>query len=350
MRKRPSRPARPRERRPRVHLVGGAFLAALLVVAVALPVVSEPRRYTIAFANLTDEPGVAIEGTGFTGADVRQSFVLAARGRPIDLVLYDNHRDGAKALANVADAIRRKVDLYIQYLPDPAINKDVAEMLRSAGIPVLAVNYPVPGAPLFALDNRAAGQIAGETLTRFAGAHWSRQPTVAVVLGNLADHANGLTERAEGARGALARQLPSSRIVSLDTRGNPAQVASLLGKTTTTNPNAKILVAAMDDSTALSTKAALDSLGRTADAAIVALGCDRSVHGGASEKKELDPNNRGSILLGSVAFYLDRYGYEVLPLALRMLGGEPVPPRTQVRHQLITSANVWREYPPYDMQ
>jgi hypothetical protein len=100
----------------------------------------------------------------------------------------------------------------------------------------------------------------------------------------------------------------------------------------------------------LSAKAALESVGRTADAAIVGVGCDRSVHGGASEKKEIDPNNRGSILIGSVAFYLDRYGYEVLPLALRMLGGEQVPPQTQVRHVLITSANVWREYPPYDMQ
>lgn len=350
MRNHSPRSARLLERRPRAHLVGGALLAAILVVAAALPVVSEPRRYTIAFANLTDEPGVTLEGTGFTGADVRQSFVLAARGRPVDLVLYDNHRDGAKALANVADAVRRKVDLYIQYLPDPAINKDVAEMLRSAGIPVLAVNYPVPGAPLFALDNRAAGRIAGDALTRFAGTTWSGQTTVAVVLGNLADQANGLTERSEGTREALARQLPVSRVVSLDTRGNPAQVASLLGKTAASHPNSKILVAAMDDATALSAKAALESLGRTADAAIVGLGCDRSVHGGASEKKEIDPNNRGSILIGSVAFYLDRYGYEVLPLALRMLGGEQVPPRTQVRHQLITSASVWREYPPYDMQ
>ncbi len=350
MRIHPSRPARLPERRPRFHLFGGALLAAILVVAAALPVVSEPRRYTIAFANLTDEPGVALEGTGFTGADVRQSFVLAARGRPIDLVLYDNHRDGAKALANVADAIRRKVDLYIQYLPDPAINKDVAEMLRSAGIPVLAVNYPVPGAPLFGLDNRAAGRVAGEALTQFARTHWSGQPTVAVVLGNLADQANGLTERSDGAREALARQLPLSRIVALDTRGNAAQIASLLGKAAASHANTKILVAAMDDATALSAKAALDSLGRAADAAIVGLGCDRSVHGGASEKREIDPNNRGSILIGSVAFYLDRYGYEVLPLALRVLGGEQVPPRTPVRHQLITSANVWREYPPYDMQ
>lgn len=350
MRHHPSRPALGQTRRPRAHLFGGAVLAAILVVAAALPVVSEPRRYTIAFANLTDEPGVALEGTGFTGADVRQSFVLAARGRPIDLVLYDNHRNGGKALANVADAIQRKVDLYIQYLPDPAVNKDAADMLRSAGIPVLAVNYPVPGAPLFALDNRAAGRIAGETLIQFAGTNWSGQATVAVVLGNLTDQANGLTERSGGAREALARQLPPSRIFALDTRGNPAQVASLLGKTAASHPSTKILIAAMDDATALSAKAALDTLGRTADAAIVGVGCDRSVHGGASEKKEIDPNNRGSILIGSVAVYLDRYGYEVLPLALRMLGGEQVPPRTQVRHMLITSVNVWREYPPYDMQ
>jgi ABC-type sugar transport system substrate-binding protein len=124
----------------------------------------------------------------------------------------------------------------------------------------------------------------------------------------------------------------------------------LLGKTAAGNPNTRILVAAMDDTTALSAKAALESLGRTADAAIVGLGCDRSVHGEASERKEIDPNNRGSILIGSVAFYLDRYGYDLLPLALRMLRGEPVPPRTPTRHILITSANVWREYPPYDMQ
>ena len=56
------------------------------------------------------------------------------------------------------------------------------------------------------------------------------------------------------------------------------------------------------------------------------------------------------ILIGSVAFYLDRYGYDVLPLALRMLRGEAVPPRTPTRHLLITPANVWREYPPSDMQ
>ena len=38
-----------------------------------------------------------------------------------------------------------------------------------------------------------------------------------------------------------------------------------------------------------------------------------------------------------MAFYLDRYGYDVLPLALRMLRGASVPERTPTQHTLITA-------------
>ena len=55
------------------------------------------------------------------------------------------------------------------------------------------------------------------------------------------------------------------------------------------------------------------------------------------------------IVIGSVAFYLDRAGYSVLPLALGMLQGQTLPPRTTVDHRLVTAANVFTEYPPYDM-
>ena len=40
---------------------------------------------------------------------------------------------------------------------------------------------------------------------------------------------------------------------------------------------------------------------RQSDCIIVSQGLDRNIHGGASEKKELDPNNRGSVVPGSVA-------------------------------------------------
>jgi ribose transport system substrate-binding protein len=110
-----------------------------------------------------------------------------------------------------------------------------------------------------------------------------------------------------------------------------------------------VLVAALDDATALAAKGALETAGRLPDAAIVGQGADRSMHGGLNDRKEIDPNNRGSIVIGSVAFYLDRYGDEILPLVVRMLRGESIPALTVTPHRLISATNVWVEYPPYDM-
>jgi ribose transport system substrate-binding protein len=328
-------------------VVGLVVVAALVVAARGR---ADERRYTVAFANLTEEPGVTVEATGFTGREIRESFALAARRLPVDLVFYDNRRDGRAALDNARDAVRRKVDLYVQYFDDPTTNDAIARVLREARIPVLAVNYPVGDAPLYTADNVAAGRLAGETLGDFAARSWPGRPVVALIVGPVSARHDRLPERVRGVTDGLRHRQPSTRIVSLDTQGNPATVSALVGKAVAGQPNAKFLIAALDDQTALAAKSALESAGRLADGAIVALGCDRSIHGGASDRKEIDPSNRGSIVLGSVAFYLDRYGYDVLPLALRMLRGESVPARTTTGHRLITAANVFREYPPYDLQ
>jgi ribose transport system substrate-binding protein len=306
------------------------------------------RTYVVAFANFTDEPGVTIEGTGFTGREIRESFVLASRVHPVEMVYYDNHRDDARALANAEAAIARKVDLYIQYHRGAA-SAAVGEKLRAAGIKVLALNYPIPDAPLYTADNLAAGRIAGEALAQFSLRAWRAQPVAAAVVGNVSAAEDRVPERVQGVTQALGRLLPAARVTTLDTKGNPAQVAPLLGKFIAAHPTGKLLLAATDDATALALKAAVESAGRVHDTAIVSHGVDRSIHGGMNDRKEIDPSNRGSILVGSVAFFLDRYGYEVLPLAMRMLRGEAVPPRVTTRHVLVTAANVFVEYPPYDM-
>ena len=108
----------------------------------------EPRRFRVAFANLNEEPGTRIDGLGFTGAEIRRSFELASRSLPLDMIYYDNAGIGERALANADDAIRRKVDLFIAYGADADANTEIGARMKAAGIPVLAVNYPVPGAPL----------------------------------------------------------------------------------------------------------------------------------------------------------------------------------------------------------
>jgi len=332
------------------RIVTPRLAIALLVVGLLLIASAHAqRRWVVAFANATEAPGVTLEGTGFTGREVRESFNLAARLQPIDLVFYDNADDDARAVANAEAAIARKVDLYIQYHRGAAANATVGQKLKAAGIPVLAINYPVPGAPLYGVDNAAAGRMAGEALADFATRSWPGQPTVAVIIGRVSASADRVPERVRGVSDALRQRLPGARLTTLDTQGNPAQVAPLLGAFLANQASRKVLIAATDDATALAAKSAVESAGRLRDAAIVSHGVDRSIHGGANDRKEIDPANRSSIVIGSVAFYLDRLGYEVLPLAMRMLRGESVPAVTATPHKLVTATNVFVEYPPYDM-
>jgi ABC-type sugar transport system substrate-binding protein len=172
---------------------------------------------------------------------------------------------------------------------------------------------------------------------------------LAVIAGDLGDSAPYLAERIKGITEGLNGHLPDIAVTMLDTSGNPVRLEGLLAKFLASQTRRRVVISALDDPTALAAKGAVERAGRTSECVIVGLGLDRSVHGGASEKKEIDPNNRGSIVLGSVAFYLDRYGYEVLPLALKMLGGGGVPPLTKTRHVLVSSRNVFTEYPPTDM-
>jgi ribose transport system substrate-binding protein len=325
------------------------LLAILAVVSSERAANGEARRFRVAFANLNEEPGTSIEGLGFSGAEIRRSFELASRGLPLDMIYYDNGGDAGRALANAADAVSRKVDLLIEYNSDAEANAEIGRQLKAAGIPVLALNHPIPNAPLYTADHLAAGRIAGGTLGQFAKENWSDQTPVAAILGDVADPSPSVAARIQGVAEGLQQELPSVPPSLLDSAGHPVRAEGVLAKFLGTQTKRKVLVATLDDASALAAKSAAENTGRTSDCVIVSQGASRIVHGGASEKKEIDPANRGSIILGSVAYYLDRYGYEVLPIAVRMLRGEQVPARTLTSHVLISAKNVFREYPPNDM-
>jgi ribose transport system substrate-binding protein len=334
---------------PRLRRRTFLHLTALTALAAAGRAAAQQRRFTIGFANLTDDPGVRIEGLGFTGEEIRSSFVLGARGLPIDLVLYDNGRERAKAIANAEDAVQRKLDLYIQYCDDRAANDEVARRLASARVPVLAVNFPVGNASLYAADNREAGRLAGDALGRFALTTWPGRVLAATILGAVKDPAEAVQARIAGITEGLHRQLPDVVPAQLDSGGNFLEAQAQLRRFFAKESGAQVLIATLDDATALAAKLAAETAGRVPDTVIVSQGCDPSVHGGASSNKVIHPNNRNSIVLGSVAYFFDRYGSEILPLALKMLRGEQVPARSFTSHVLITAKNVFRIYPPIDM-
>jgi ribose transport system substrate-binding protein len=325
------------------------LLAGLLVGTGLRRARAEARRWRIGFANLDETPGITLEGLGFTGADVRRSFELAARTLPVDLLCFDNAGDPARALANVDAAIGAHVDLLIEYSADADTNMEIARKLAATGIPGLALVYPLPGFPLYGPDDRGAGQIAGRALGSFARETWPGERVLGVLIGDLADTGQAVAGRVQGITEGVHEMLPTLTFAPLDTGGQSVRADALLTKFLRTQPGQRLLIATLDDLAALYARNAIEMQRRQSDCVIVSQGLDRNIHGGANEKKELDPSNRGSVVLGSVAYFMDRYGDEVLPLALLLLSGKTLPARTTTRHVLVTATNVFREYPPFDM-
>jgi len=283
------------------------------------------------------------------GTEVRRSFELAARTLPVDMLYFDNAGDPARAIANTDAAIAAKIDLLVEYNADPDANAEIARRLAAASIPALALIDPIPGAPLYGPDNRNAGRIAGQALGAFALETWPGDQVLGVLIGDLADPGPAIRDRVQGITEGLREALPSLSLSPLDTGGQSVRADALFAKLLQTQRGQRMLIATLDDLSAVYAKNAIEMNRRQSDCVIVSQGLDRNIHGSASEKKEIDPNNRGSVVLGSVAYYMDRYGYDVLPLALRLLDGEKLPPRTVTKHILITAANVFQEYPPFDM-
>jgi ribose transport system substrate-binding protein len=310
---------------------------------------AETRRHRIALAVFDETPGTTLDGLGFTGAQLRRGFELAARTLPVDMLYYDNAGNPARAVSNAEIAISAKVDLLIEYGTDDGANAEIARKLSAAGIPALALVYPLPGAPLYGPDDQAAGRIAGQALGKFAVENWSGDRVLGLIIGDVAGPNPAIGERIQGITTGVHEALPTLQLASLDTGGQSMRADALLTRFLQQQRGQKILIATLDDLAAVYAKNAIEMNRRQSDCIIVSQGLDANIHGGASEKKEIDPNNRGSVVLGSVAYYMDRYGYDVLPLALRLLSGDSLPPRTTTQHLLVTAGNVFSEYPPFDM-
>ena len=65
----------------------------------------------------------------------------------------------------------------------------------------------------------------------------------------------------------------------------------------------------------------------------------------ASPEGRAELRQSGTRLVGSVAYFPEKYGAEILTLALDILHHRPVPPAVFVKHQMVTPENVNHIYP-----
>jgi ribose transport system substrate-binding protein len=292
----------------------------------------EDRKWRIGFANLS-------EGQDFTAA-VRQSIEKAVHGMSnIELLLANNEADPNAAIENAKRMIEAKVDLMIEYQQDERTNYVLMDMFRSAGVRVIAIDIPMPGAVYFGADNFRAGRIAGEAAVKWVREKWNGRLDKIVCL-EQSESGSIPAARVHGALVTLRSvfNLRDADILHYDTRGGLDESRASATQALRNVPwGRNVLFVGINANSAIGALEAAEVLGRHPCTAVVSQNVSRRI------RRELRARN--PMLIGGVDYFPQIYGERVMQVALNLLQGQSVAPATYTEHLLVTTENVDFIYP-----
>ncbi len=284
--------------------------------------------------------GYAAQGTDYQfSKDVSQSLKRAAAAEGIELISVDNRYNAKIAERNANLLVREKVDLVIEFQTDENVAPKVAAKYREAGIPFIAIDIPHPGATYYGANNYEAGLIGGRYMGRWARHHWLAEMDE-IVLMELARAGSLPRMRLTGMLAGMKEVVPKLDgccVTYLNGDGCFVESSKAMRRHLRTSRSKRILIGAINDASALGALRAFQEAGRVDMCAV--MGQNASPEGRAELRES------GTRLIGSVAFFPERYGDDLVRVAMAILSGRPVPPAVFVKHQLITRETVDHFYP-----
>ena len=127
--------------------------------------------------------GYAAQSTEFAfSREVTASVVWAAESRGIHLICVDNRYSRAAAIRNAEALIKRGVNLVMEFQTDEKAAPIISSLYEQAGIPVIAIEIPHPGATFFGADNYKAGLMGGRHLGDTAKKLWAGEADEILIL------------------------------------------------------------------------------------------------------------------------------------------------------------------------
>ncbi len=284
--------------------------------------------------------GYAAQGqdTSFT-QEVLAGLVRAAEREQLELIVVDNRYQPKVALRNADHLIRERVDLVIEFQTDESVAPAISAKCLEAGIPMIAIDIPHPGATYFGANNYEAGLLAGRWLGKWALKHWAGEvhEILLVELGRAGSLPRARMRGAlDGIRESL-RETEPCPVSQLDGDGQFKTAQEEVRRYLRVSKARRVLMAAANDPSALGALRAFEEAGRAAG--VAAVGQNAEPEARAELRQARTP------LIGSVAFFPERYGDGLVRLALDILARKALPPAVFVKHRLITRDNVDRFYP-----
>lgn len=270
---------------------------------------------------------------------VAQSIQTSAYQASVDLVVLSNRYSAAVAVRNAEHFVRQRVDLVIEFQTNQDRASVVASRLQDASIPIIAIEIPHPGADYFGANNQRAGALAGKALVHACQERWAGSFDQILLLdlplaGPLVQ--SRLTSLVAEVRKAHPG-LSADQVCFLHANGRFDQAMEAMRKHLRRGKKQRLLLGTINDPSCLGALRAIEEAGR-GDL------CLAVSHNGSLEART-ELRRPGSSLIGTVAYFPERYGEAVIRLALDKLGGRPIPSASFVKHELLTPDTVDAFYP-----
>jgi len=296
-----------------------------------MAVIRPRKRFRIGYASQGQDSSFPRE--------VHTGLLRAAERERLELIVVDNRYQPKVALRNAQHLIKEKVDLVIEFQTDEAVAPAIASKYLEAGIPLIAIDIPHPGATYFGANNYQAGLLGGRYLGKYAHTCWNGQVDEVLIL-ELARAGALVGARSKGIVAGLKETLrigDSVRVISLDGDGQFKASLEKVRRYIRMSKARHVLVGAANDPSALGAVRAFQETGREATCAVVGQNAEPDA------RQEL--RSARTPLVASVAYFPERYGLGLVRLALDILSRKAVPPAIFTRHQIITAENVDHVYP-----
>ena len=289
------------------------------------------RPYRIGFASQSEE-------FSFSRL-VAESIQTSAYEARVDLMVLNNRYSAAAAVRNAEHFVHQQVDLVIEFQTSQDRATTISSRLQGASIPIIAIEVPHPGATYFGANNQRAGSLAGKALVHACQEQWGGKFDQVLLLelpaaGPLVH--SRLTSLVAEVRKAYPG-LSAEQIHFINANGRFDQSMEVIRRYLRRGTKQRVLLGAINDPSCLGALRAFEEAGRSSDCLAVS-------HNGNLEAR-MELRRQGSRLIGSIAYFPERYGEAVMRLALDKLRGKAVPAASFVKHELLTRQTVDRFYP-----
>jgi ribose transport system substrate-binding protein len=283
--------------------------------------------------------GYAAQGSDLLfSREITASITHAADAEKVALLALSNEFSPKTALRNADKLIKARVDIAIEHQTFEEVAPLIAAKFREAKIPLIAVGFPHPGAVYYGANNYDAGLIAGRALGRWAKQRWPDAIPEVILLGRMMGGSVPQL-RMEGMERGIHELLGEHgfRAIHVNGDGHFEGALRVVRRHLRFGGSNKTLVAAINDPSALGALRAFEEAGLLNECAVFGQG------GSVDARAEL--RRPGTRLIGTVAYFPENYGPELMALAAGILGNKPTPNAVLIGHRMLTPANVNHIYP-----